>query len=164
MSFFVLAIITSGRVNPRFHHKKEGQLVVPYEEVLPKRDYSTSAGIGHKSFKSSKIGFNRLFAFNLNNSCDNRRNSFVPFLKGNRKISISNKKAISSTSQGERLPSQAYHRQSQERTGRRRANQILSFNSIPSWSQLPMSSESLTLRGRRATSIIPIVTRETEPK
>jgi hypothetical protein len=31
-------------------------------------------------------------------------------------------------------------------------------------SQLPMSSESLTLRGRRATSIIPIVTRETEPK
>jgi len=47
MSFFVLAIITSGRVNPRFHHKKEGQLVVPYEEVLPKRDYSTSAGIGH---------------------------------------------------------------------------------------------------------------------
>lgn len=71
-------------------------LVVPYEEVLPKRDYSTSAGIGHYSFKSSKIGFNRLFAFNLNNSCDNRRNSFVPFIKikGNRKISISNKKAI----------------------------------------------------------------------
>lgn len=102
MSFFVLAIITSGRVNPRFHHKKEGQLVVPYEEVLPKRDYSTSAGIGQTSFKSSKIGFNRLFAFNLNNSCDNRRNSCVPFLKGNRKISISNKKkAISSTSQGE---------------------------------------------------------------
>lgn len=31
MSFFVLAIITSGRVNPRFHHKKEGQLVVPIE-------------------------------------------------------------------------------------------------------------------------------------
>ncbi|QCD82336.1 large subunit ribosomal protein L16 [Vigna unguiculata] len=30
-------------------------------------------------------------------------------------------------------------------------------------SQLPMSSESLTLRGRRATSIILIVTRETEP-
>ena len=34
---------------------------------------------------------------------------------------------ISSTSQGERLPSQAYHRQSKERTGRKRANQILSL-------------------------------------
>jgi len=47
MSFFVLAIITYGRVNPRFHHKKEGQWVVPYKEVLSKRDYSTLAGIGH---------------------------------------------------------------------------------------------------------------------
>jgi len=58
----------------------------------------------------------------------------------------------------------ACHRQSQERTGRRRAKKIRSFNYIPSPanqanSQLPMSSESLTQRGRRATSIIPIVTR-----
>lgn len=30
MSFFVLAIITSGRVNPRFHHKKEGQTEVDW--------------------------------------------------------------------------------------------------------------------------------------
>ncbi|CAI8594782.1 unnamed protein product [Vicia faba] len=85
-----------------------------------------------------------------------------PFSKA--KISISNKKGISSTSQGERLPSQAYHRQSQERTGIRHAKKIRSFNSIPSPanqanSQLPMSSESLTQRGRRAISIIPIVTR-----
>lgn len=111
MSFFVLAIITSGRVNPRFHHKKEGQLVVPYEEVLPKRKGTTLHRPGLDT-SPSKIGFNRLFAFNLNNSCDNRRNSSVPFLKGNRIQSISNKKAISSTSQGERLPSQAYHRMS----------------------------------------------------
>lgn len=81
----------------------------------------------HRIFRRSlrQIGFNRLFALELNNSCDNRRNSFVPFLKGEdldfeqkgnleykprRKTAISGIPSI--------LPSyhQAYHRQSQERT------------------------------------------------
>ncbi|GKV51688.1 hypothetical protein SLEP1_g58319 [Rubroshorea leprosula] len=39
---------------PRMTRNQCGQvslsLVVPYEEVLPKKDYSTSAGIGHYSF------------------------------------------------------------------------------------------------------------------
>lgn len=32
--FFVLAIITSGRVNARFHHKKEGQMEVDWGVVI----------------------------------------------------------------------------------------------------------------------------------
>jgi hypothetical protein len=55
---------------------------------------------------------------------------------------------------------QAYHRQSQERTGRRRANQILSLNSIPSWSQLTNlipSSLSLPYRASGLYSLLAFI-------
>ncbi|MCE3216704.1 hypothetical protein HAX54_007687 [Datura stramonium] len=69
---------------------------------------------------------------------------------------------ISSTSQGERLPSQAYHRQSKERTGRKRANQILSLLSPEATKFIPAPYELIV--AKRKKRLIPSFPGETELK
>ncbi|MCD7459188.1 hypothetical protein HAX54_040265 [Datura stramonium] len=114
-------------------------LIVAYDfhELVKSSQYDKRYGDGRISEKSSHIQ-SGLFCLvggeiGLFNTRKSNREDFMGNVKSlsgftemlEQEDWLSFEHRISSISQGERLPSQAYHRQSKERTGRKRANRIL---------------------------------------